>query len=136
MRGVFLTIGLLSLTSCGVFRDMRESLQQARKERESAGEQFDVVKETLGRAEQVLAKAGEVHDQAKAAADKDGDGILSGDEWITYMLMAGIAGKQMLDKRKMSAAEEEIHARIDHEREKRKDAELAALRAAAGKPAA
>lgn len=134
MRGVIM-LSLLLLTSCGVFRDISQSLRDARQEREAAGEQYDVVSDVLDRAHDVLDKAGSVNDQARRAADKDGDGKITGDEWSVYALMLGLLAKQQLDRRKdkKESAEsvDDLHARIDHEREKRK-----AVESAAGKPAA
>lgn len=107
--------GLAVLPGCGVFRDMRESLQAARGERDAVEETLDMVRESLERAEEVLAKAGDVHEQAKKAADKDGDGQLDPSEYVEYLLFAALLGKQALDKR-------QLNSRIEHERQKRKAA--------------
>lgn len=119
---LFILPVLLTLAGCGVFRDMRESLQQARQEREAASEERDAVEglladlsEGLRQAEEVLAKAGDVHEQAKKAADKDGDGQLDPSEYVEYLLFAALLGKQALDKR-------QLNGRIEHERQKRKAA--------------
>lgn len=91
---------------------------------------LDKVDEKLGKVDEVLGDVAEglteirkVQAEAREKADVDKDGVLSGTELLTYggLLTAGMAE---LARRKFKA----VDGKVEHEREKRKDAEVAMLR--------
>ncbi len=99
---------------------------------------LDKVDQKLGEVVEGLQEVREVQAKAREQADVDKDGVLSGTELVTYggLLAAGMAE---LARRKFKALDArhseskhhrmELEARVEHEREKRKDAEVAALKA-------
>jgi hypothetical protein len=96
---------------------------------------LDQVDQKLGEVAEGITEVRKVQAEAREKADVDKDGVLSGTELLTYggLLTAGMAE---LARRKFKAlgskVEEsvaEVDARVDHEREKRKDLEVATLRA-------
>lgn len=129
----FLCAAIAVLPGCGAL----EALRQGPK-----NDQFDSEISKLRDGVQQLSNTVEevrvVQKQARQQADADGDGKLSGTELLTYGGLVA-AGLGELARRKLKALDakhaesaahrEELEARVEHEREKRKDAYVADLEA-------
>lgn len=126
---------LLLLPSCGALA----ALQQGRSVsevgdrlgndltefQERVNEGFDEVRDTM-------AELQEKYEATKQQADLNKDGEVKGwDEQLMWILLGGGGLAEML-RRKLKSQDQKhevANARIDHEREKRKDAEVALLKA-------
>lgn len=72
-------VALLTLASCSLVDTAKVTLQKAN--------------ETLDAGKQLVAEGKAAYVEAKAAADKDGDGKTSVSEWLAYLaLLAGVGG--------------------------------------------
>lgn len=116
MRHLLLIPLLFALASCGTMGALSESIRDGRELIAQARQTVEVIKpevEKIARLVDDLSKMGdglkgdlgdavgefkELHESAKAKADKDGDGELSLTEWLAYILGAGGGGVVLIRK--------------------------------------
>lgn len=131
---------LLILPSCGALASLqqRDGVSDLRKEfTERSDKVLDRVEKVRDEIGKDLDDLSQTWDSAHQQADVNKDGKIEGGyEQLMLLLLGGGGAAEML-RRKLKALEgkhdesaehrAELEARIEHEREKRKDSELAAL---------
>lgn len=152
MRNFLLVLILPLLAGCGAMQTLFQDRQVGRELGElgtkvdglfgKVGEKLESVRgEVVGAVDSLAKQEAEIRKQA----DKDGNGILEGDEKLQYLLLIAAAGAAEIGRRKVKKGGEEkqkkqderfaeVEAMIEHERQKRKAleaAEIARLRALA-----
>lgn len=123
---------LLFLPACGTMGNLSKGIVEARELMSDAKETFDAVKPEIDKISGLIKELSEMgdglkgdlgdmvgefkdlHEKAKAAADKDGDGALSWTELIAYILAGGGGGvvilRRYLEKLKKSIVAEALAA--------------------------
>lgn len=139
MRSLIVILSLFMLTSCGTFANLSEGISNAREMIGDLNETYKELKPSIDAA--VEGTKGLIADvkstgeefrsmsaEARANADKDGDGNLDWMERLAYMITLG-GGAAEIARRKMKATQAQFAAltgRVDHERAKRKEAAASA----------
>ena len=126
LRKIPIVLFLLLLTSCGALSNLSKNFADAQG---MISDLKPVIAKALDNSQAIYDQGVEMVaelKQMKAAAfkkaDKDGDGNLDLLERITYLVLLG-GGAAEVVRRKMKSTQSQIaqlHARVDHERSKRK----------------
>lgn len=143
MRSLVLLLLLPLLTACGAMQAMlqgRQDLSEIGAKVDGlfgkVDEKLDAVRgEVVGSIDELAKK----DEQNRKQADLDGDGVIAGMDEKTLYLLLSLAGVAEMGRRKLKGQDAklaEAEARIEWEREKRKDAEVARLKELAGAPKA
>ena len=152
IRDLPLILSLFLLTSCGMLANMSEGISSARQMLGEVNKTYQELKPSIDSAvsttKNLIADGKRIYEQgteiaselkstgaefrnmsaeARAKADKDGDGELSLMERLAYLITLG-GGAAEIARRKLKATKNQFAAltgKVDHERAKRKQAEAA-----------
>lgn len=133
LRKIPIVLFLLLMTSCGAFSNLSKNFAEAKgmirdlkpivADALNAGQDiYDQGVELIAVAKDTVTELKTMEKASFKKADKDGDGNLDFMERIAYLVMLAAGGVE-ITRRKMKSTQAQIaqlHARVDHERSKRK----------------